>query len=260
MRSSVPLYDALAVDYDDHFTVPHRRAYDDLAWDQVLERLGAPVPGRPVVDAGCGVGRWAQRLVGLGHEVIGVEQAPSMARAARERGLGERFTVIEGPMQDERLPAGRAAAVLAMGSLQYTPEPAAVIARFREWTAPGGLVGVLVDGLVSLVVELVRSGRIDEAEQRRCSRTGVWSTNGCAADMHLFDAATLARAMSDAGLVDVTVSGLLCGWTVLGRDAFLDGLDRDHDGALAREADWARDPAMADTGKQLLAFGRAPLG
>ena len=33
VRPSAPLYDALAADYDAHFAVPHRRAYDELAWE-----------------------------------------------------------------------------------------------------------------------------------------------------------------------------------------------------------------------------------
>ncbi|MEU8614719.1 hypothetical protein AB0C29_42705, partial [Actinoplanes sp. NPDC048791] len=60
MRPSRPLYDALADGYEEHFAVPHRRAYDDLAWEQTAALL--PQPPARIVDAGCGVGRWARRL------------------------------------------------------------------------------------------------------------------------------------------------------------------------------------------------------
>ncbi len=260
MRSSIPLYDALADDYDEHFAVPHRGAYDAMSWDAVVEQLGAPVEGRPVVDAGCGVGRWAQRFIEMGHEVVGIEQSPRMAAAARARGLGERFTLVEGSMEHVRPPAldGGAAAVVAMGSLQYAIDPTATLARMRSWAAPGAPVAVLVDSLGSLVVELTRAGSAEEAEQRRRSRRGVWATEGRSADLHLFDTAALRSAMADAGLVEVEVRGLLCGWTIVGRDQMMAELVQDPERTLAREAAWSTDPALADMGKQLLGLARAP--
>lgn len=258
MRSSIALYDALADDYDAHFDVPHRHAYDELSWRSVAARLGPPAPGRPLVDAGCGVGRWAERLIALGHEVVGIEQAPRMIDAARARGMGARFTLVEGSMEQVAPPVTPVGAVLAMGSLQYAGDPAATLTRFASWTAPGGLVAVLVDGLGSLVVELARAGRLDEAEQRRSTRSGVWSTDGRTADLHLFDAAHLRDAMSAAGLVDIEVQGLLCGWTVYGRDRLMADLTDDPEVTLAREAAWSTDPALVDMGKQLLGLGRVP--
>ena len=258
MRSSVPLYDALAGDYDEHFAVPHRRAYDELSWRAVVEQLPTPRPDRPVVDAGCGVGRWAERLIELGHRVVGIEQAPRMAAAARRRGLGDPFELIESPMEAVQLPAGSAAAVVAMGSLQYTPDPAAVLRAFARWVSPGGVVAVLVDGLDALVAELEAAGRPEEAAERRRTRRGLWSAEGHAADLHLFDATTLAATMIAAGLEAVEVRGVLCGWTEFGREALMEELTASPDEVMAREAAWSREPAMADRGKQLLGLGRMP--
>ena len=258
MRSSVPLYDRLAPVYDDHFAAPHRRAYDDLSWEVVVEHL--PAPGaRPVVDAGCGVGRWAGRLVGLGHPVIGVEQAPAMAAAARARGLGAGFTVLEGSMDAADVPAGAAAAVLAMGSLQYTPDPVATLRRLAGWAAPGAPVVVLVDSLVALTVELVRAGRPGEAADRVRTRSGVWAEAGLEADLHLFDARTLAGSMESAGLVGVEVRGLLVGWTMFGRDGFLERLAAEPAAVMDQERGWSTEPSLADLGKQLLAVGHRPV-
>ena len=60
VRSSAPLYDALAADYDAHFAAPHRRAYDELAWEvcAAVVAVGAGgrrrrrLRGRPVGGAG----------------------------------------------------------------------------------------------------------------------------------------------------------------------------------------------------------------
>ena len=258
MRSSVPLYDRLAPSYDEHFAAPHRSLYDRLAWDLVMDRLPAPVDAMPVVDAGCGVGRWAETLVEVGHRVVGIEQAPEMAAGARARNLGPGFRLVEDSMESADLPAGEALGVLAMVSLQYTADPVAQLSRFATWTIPGGLVAVLVDGRAALAVELGRDGKVDEAEERVRTRRGIWQMDGCAADLHLFDARGLRDAMATAGLVGVVVHGLLCGWTIKGRERFFADLADDPVTWEAREAEWARDAGLADLGKQLLAIGRVP--
>jgi SAM-dependent methyltransferase len=255
VRSSSHLFDALAPDYDAHFEVPHRRAYDELAWEFLRPLL--PERGGLVVDAGCGVGRWADRLVAAGHTVIGVEQAPAMAAAARARGLA-RFNVLERSLEDVELPRGEAHAVLALGSLQYTREPHAMIDRFASWTHTAGLVCVLVDSLVALVIELLRAGKAAEARQRVESRRGLWRQGHLWAEYHLLDRAALESAFRRAGLVDVCAHGLLVGATVFGRQELSRRLDSDRSRQMSLERRLASEPGLANLGKQLLVHGRRP--
>lgn len=262
LRSSIPLYDRLADDYDAHFGLPHRRAYDELAWELVSERL--PPRTGTVVDAGCGSGRWAARLSALGHRVIGIEQAPRMAAAARRRmnGAGDRFCLIEAPMEaadlSSILPGGGADLVLAMGSMQYTPQPGSTLCRLAGWTKPGGYVMVLVDSLVALVQELLDAGAAADAVQRMETRQGVWQQQDVHADMHLLDTMRLRVDAANAGLENVSVHGLLVSWSALGRAEMQIQLESDWEGRLAIERRLARDPWMADLGKQLLMIGRVP--
>ena len=254
---SSALYDALADDYDAHFAVPHRAAYDLLAWEAVSAIL--PVQPGVVIDAGCGVGRWAERLLALGHQVVGVEQAPRMAAAARQRlGAAPGFSLIEGDLaevDDAALTDQAADVVLAIGSVQYTDRPGLAIARLASWARPGGVLVVLVDSLVALVLELVAAGRSDEAEQRAATRRGRWVEGGQEAELHLFDCATLTEAFVAAGLVDVEVRGLLVGASAFGRAGLAHRLSEDGPAALAEERRFSAMPALADTGKQLLATG-----
>jgi SAM-dependent methyltransferase len=256
MRSSVPLFDSLAAGYDEHFQATHRRAYDDLAWERVTALL--PPPPELVIDAGCGVGRWARRLVGLGYQVIGLEQAPAMVAELRRRPIGDGFTLVEGPMETAALHQSQAGMALAMGSLQYTADPAAMLARMARWVRRGGVVCVLVDSLVALVLELLREGRTEEALERLQSRRGLWVQGSHAADLHLFDRAGLAQLMAAAGLESVRVVGLLISASALGRDALAARLATDPAGQLALERALAANPVMADTGKHLFASGRRP--
>lgn len=257
MRSSTPLYDALATEYDRHFAVPHRRAYDELAWEVCAAAVG-PAPA-VVVDVGCGVGRWARRLVAAGHRVVGVEPAPAMADRAAMLLAGTAFTVVRARVEDAVLPAGGADAVLAMGSLQYARDPAAAVARCASWVRPGGAVCVLVDSRQALVLELLAAGRPDEALQRLTTRRGVWQVGDRAADLHLLDAAELAAALRAAGLLVQRLAGLLVGASAYGRAGLLARLEADYDAALAVERRLAARPELADLGKQLLAVGRRPV-
>lgn len=255
LRPSQPLYDALAPAYEEHFTAPHRAAYDELAWERVASLL--PAPPATVVDAGCGVGRWARRLLALGYRVTGIEQSPGMISELSRRPPGAGFTLVRGSMDAVSLPAD-AALVLAMGSLQYTADPAATVAHLAGWLRPGGVLAVLADSLVGLVLELLRDGRTEEALDRLARRRGVWRHNGHEADLHLLDRAALAAAFRAAGLVDVQASGLLVTAAVHDRPTLTRLLTADRDAHLALERRLAADPVLADAGKQLLVTGERP--
>lgn len=268
LRPSQPLYDLLSGTYEEHFDVPHRRLYDQLAWERVEALLGdtARTAERPlvVVDAGCGVGRWARRFVGLGCSVVGIEQSPGMLAQLRHRPPGPGFTLVDRPMQEVARadlfgPDGAGAdAVVAMGSLQYTPDPEATVAALASWLREGGFLAVLVDSLVCLALELVGSGRDDEALERLSTGRGVWRVEDREADLHLLDRDRLVAAFHRAGLVDVRAAGLLVSAGALGREGLLSRATQDYDGLIALERRLADLPVLADAGKQLLVTGRRP--
>ncbi|MGL5811017.1 MAG: class I SAM-dependent DNA methyltransferase [Nocardioides sp.] len=263
MRPSEPLYDLLAAGYEDHFALAHRRLYDELAWERFVSRLPAGGSGL-VVDAGCGVGRWARKLLALGYSVAGIEQSPGMLAELGRHRLGPGFSVAAKSMED----VGRdelmspdcpgAEAVVAMGSVQYTRDPEAMIRKLGSWLRPGGTLAVLVDSLVALVLELVGSGRTDEALRRLSTRRGVWRVGECEADLHLFDRERLMSAFTIGGLVDVEAAGLLISASALGRDELIARAQTDYERMLSLERALATDPLLADAGKQLLVIGRRP--
>lgn len=252
--ASSALYDSLATRYEEHFAVPHRRAYDDLAWE-LVQPLLPPAPGR-VVDIGCGIGRWARRLLDLGHHVVGIEPAPRMAAEAKRRLNAAGFELIELPVERVELPAADVDLVLATGSLQYTSNPFDVMRCAEGWLRPGGAVAVVVDSLLSLVIELLSRGHQQEAMMRLQTRTGTWVQEGFRADHHLFDADGLGQLLVQAGFLDVEVHGLLVGWSVHGRERMQELLQQDWSTQLAEERRLSRERLLADAGKQLIGIGR----
>jgi SAM-dependent methyltransferase len=255
MRPSRELYSALAPSYRQHFDSPHRRAYDTLAWDWVQQFL--PERG-PIIDVGCGVGRWAERLLAVGYDVIGIEPAPGMVAELRRTDHGQGFTLIAESMETAQLPEASAGMVLALGSLQYSADPEAMIGQFARWVRPGGSVIVLVDSLVGLVIELLQAGKYQEAMQRLRTRIGLWTVGEQSAEMHLMDQERLRRAFQDAGLLDPQVTGLLATGVAAQPGQLAHQLADDWDGHLGIERQLQAYPVLADIGKHLLVAGRRP--
>ncbi len=256
-RDSVALYDAFAADYDSAFAAAnHRKAYDRLAWEQVSRLLPA-APG-VIVDAGCGTGRWIARLLSLGHRVVGIEQAPEMVTALRAKQFGAGFELVPASMADARVAPASADLVMAIGSVQYTANPAAMIRRFAAWAKPGGCVCVMVDSLVALVLELIRIGKVDEALSRLRTGRGVFTLGAQQADLFLYDSRTLHAQFAAAGLEAIACRGLLITSSAWGSDGCTRAMASDETAFLDLERMLASSPAMADAGKHLFASARRP--
>jgi len=90
------------------------------------------------------------------------------------------------------LPLEQADVILALGSLQYACDPARVLSQISRWLRPGGTVHILVDSLVSLVLELRAAGKHDEADLRLETRRASWRVQGRQVSYHLYDATRLA--------------------------------------------------------------------
>ena len=257
MKNSVELYNRLAANYDQHFAEPHRAAYDRLAWDEVLQHL--PGEGATVVDAGCGIGRWAEQLIAEGHYVIGIERAPAMISAARERLPSSAFELREGDMEQVSLPASCADAVLAMGALQYTQDPAATITRFAQWLKPGGTLFLLYDSRLALVIELLRAGRTEEAVQRAQTGRGYWRMQDVSADLHLFSYRDVETYCRLANLVDMSSMGLLVGASAYGVPRLREKLKKNFREQIELERALMYVPELVAAGKQILTRARKPL-
>jgi ubiquinone/menaquinone biosynthesis C-methylase UbiE len=110
--------------------------YDETA-NQIVELeqpvvwgLIEPLPPGRALDAACGTGRHAKRLVELGHEVTGVDLTPAMLRRARE-GVPE-ATFVSGDLRALPLEDGVfdvAACGLALSHFAELAEPLCELGR-----------------------------------------------------------------------------------------------------------------------------------
>ena len=125
-----------------------RRCLDGLFRGVVHKRFAltfarcGDVAGQPVLDVGCGSGRYAVEFARRGASVTGLDMAPAMldmARAAAaEAGVETRcrfeaaeFLQWQAPHEFE--------ICLGIGFFDYVPEPVPVLARMRELTSGRGV-------------------------------------------------------------------------------------------------------------------------
>lgn len=96
-------------------------------------------------DLGCGGGQLAVALAGLGFRVRAVDFSPAMlveaATAAEGAGVRDRVDLIalDVLQQDPTIGAGVGGLVIAMGFLEYCPDPSRFFDQVRRCLAPGGV-------------------------------------------------------------------------------------------------------------------------
>ena len=111
-----------------------------------LERCLGVAPARlagvPVLEAGCGAGRFTELLVRAGALVHALDL--SSAVDANRRNIGERpnYVVAQADLLRPPFPAGSFDVVLCLGVLQHTPSPESSVRALWRMVKPGGLLVV----------------------------------------------------------------------------------------------------------------------
>jgi SAM-dependent methyltransferase len=149
MSNAPAAYDAIARDYQRTKASPVRAAIETWTLDQLL----GDVRGRAVLDAGCGDGHHARRLMAAGAaRVAGVDVSPAMIELAREaeraspRGIQYACCAVE-DLPDLICSAGFDV-VLASYLLHYAPDATVLLRmcqRLGNALAPGGRLVALTE-------------------------------------------------------------------------------------------------------------------
>lgn len=102
-----------------------------------------PPPGRLTVDLGCGEGRLARDLLGLGHQVVGIDASPKMATATRMHPDSSPGVVVADAAALP-LPAAVADCVIAFMSLQDIDGMEEAVAEAGRVLGSGGRLVIAI--------------------------------------------------------------------------------------------------------------------
>ena len=126
----------------------------------------------PVLDVGCGPGRFAAALAARGVPALGIDVSRAAVRRARARGAVALRRAVEGPLPGE----GRWETVLlADGNIGIGGDPRALLKRCRDLARPGGLLLVEADPDPDTDVS---GPLVLHAEDGRRSRPMPWARAG----------------------------------------------------------------------------------
>ncbi|CAM06495.1 methyltransferase family protein [Saccharopolyspora erythraea NRRL 2338] len=130
-------YDAIAVDYAQHFRAEPSNAFGRAMLGAFAELVRG---SGPVADLGCGPGNVTAHLHSLGLDVFGVDLSPKTVENARRLHPDLRFDV--GSMTELALADGALGGIVAWYSVIHTPQELLpeLFAEFHRLLAPGGHV------------------------------------------------------------------------------------------------------------------------
>ncbi|MBI3687002.1 MAG: class I SAM-dependent methyltransferase [Actinobacteria bacterium] len=122
------------------------RRYDawfERRWGRYAWRLEAttvlaaagPLAGRQVIDVGCGTGRLTALMAARGARVVGVDTDPAMLAVAATRVVGR---LVRADAALLPLPDASVDAAVTVATLEFTTDPARVLAEMARVTRSGG--------------------------------------------------------------------------------------------------------------------------
>ncbi|HEY0320042.1 MAG TPA: methyltransferase domain-containing protein [Pyrinomonadaceae bacterium] len=132
-KSAKTLYDKISAKYDDN----RSRAVSDYTELPTVLRLAGGVEGKQILDAGCGPGRHAKKLLDKGAHVTGIDISSEMVNIARDRCLN-RGRFFQADFEQAEFNPASFDLIIASLSLMYARDIHPVIKNFSGWLEPDG--------------------------------------------------------------------------------------------------------------------------
>lgn len=113
-----------------------------LSEDRLRRCLGeegwADLPGKLVLEAGCGAGRFTEILLRRGARVMSIDLSEAVDANVGTCPLSDRHRVAQADITRLPFAPGRFDHVVCLGVIQHTPSPEATIAALARQVRPGG--------------------------------------------------------------------------------------------------------------------------
>lgn len=180
-------------------TNPEIQRVRRVAWDAL-----SPVPGRCVLDAGCGAGEVARELAAFGVEVVALDHSTATVAAAADRHDGSSVRYVTGDVTDLDFPDATFDGVRCERVLQHLADPDRAIVELARVTRPGGRVCLVDTDWESVAVDGLPDDLTGAVREHFASRGQLH---------HMGMGRTLRRRLLRAGLRDVVAIPVVCYFT-----------------------------------------------
>ncbi|MFX1514007.1 MAG: class I SAM-dependent methyltransferase [Promethearchaeota archaeon] len=170
-------YDQQASSYDEFYDTLRFKLYEDITWDNIQRFL--PSKG-DILDAGGGTGRWAERLLKLGHHMVLTDISQEMLNVAKEKlasmNLLDQVEFLKLDICEMScLEDNRFDMALAQGDpVSYCSDAKKALAELTRVTKPGGYVIVSVDNSLTLIYHPLARGNFEEVENVLRTKQGIF--------------------------------------------------------------------------------------
>lgn len=207
-------HDRVAGRYEAMYDDAYWQWHDGLTWEHIRRFLPTDLSS-PVIDLGCGSGKWGRKLLKSGYAVTFVDSSARMLDEARRQVADNegdtRAEFLQADLVDlESLPREHFVLALAMGEpIGCTADPARAIRQIARILRPGGCLIATFDNRVACVDYYLEKGDLDGLERFLQDGRTHWLTRDPAErfDMATFDQPQIERMMIAADLTIVDWMG-----------------------------------------------------
>jgi len=192
--------------YDDIYKGRRWELWDELSWTPLKAWLPSDLRA-PIVDVGCGTGKFGLRLAKSGYTVTLTDLSQAMLECARrkaaEMGLEARVSFLKADILDlAALPREHFALAIAQGDvLSFAAEPHRALREVREILRPQGLLVASLDQTLAAIDHYAEKGDLAGLETLLQRGEMEWLTLDAAErfPIHTFTAEGLRALFSKAG-------------------------------------------------------------
>jgi SAM-dependent methyltransferase len=214
-------HDRVAPRYDQIYDDPFWEFHDRITWNHLKHFLPRD-PAAPVLDLGCGTGKWGLKLLKAGYPTTFSDLSPKMLDEVRKKldtwrdtpdlaAKAARATVQEADATDLRaFPENHFALITAMGDVvSICSDPARCLSEVHRLLAPNGVFVFTVDNHLAAIDHFIASGNLHALASFVKTGKTEWLTKNVAEQfaVHMFTPAQIESLVRSKGFELVSKIG-----------------------------------------------------
>jgi ubiquinone/menaquinone biosynthesis C-methylase UbiE len=207
-------HDRVAARYDSIYDDAYWDFHDRITWNHIKPHLPRN-PGAPVLDLGCGTGKWGLKLLKAGFPTTFADLSENMLLEVRKK-LAEwaaqpdlsskaaKATVQQADAVDlHAFPADHFELITAMGDVvSICSDPAKCLGEIHRLLKPGGVVVFTVDNYLAAIDHFIVAGNLEALDAFIRTGKTEWLTKNIAErfDVRMFTPAQIDGLARSRGL------------------------------------------------------------